>query len=300
MSEPPSRRAEGSSFWASLRQFLQHRSASSLRETIEEAIEEHGAGRDDPDDLDAAEREMMRNMLRLSDRTAGDVAVPRAEIVALPDDADFASLVRLFEEAGHSRLPLYRESLDQVVGMIHVKDIYAVLAARFRNDEERPWPEPAALMRGVLHVPKATPVADLLTEMQRQRTHMAIVVDEYGGTHGLVTIEDVVEEIVGDIEDEHDEEEPPLLQPLASGGYIADARLPLDELEEATGLTFGDVDVDTLGGLAVTLAERVPEAGACLAHPSGWTIRVLASDGRRVERLRLEPPEPVEAGEGGR
>jgi CBS domain containing-hemolysin-like protein len=151
----------------------------------------------------------------------------------------------------------------------------------------------------VLFVPPSMPVVDLLTEMRRKRTHMAIIVDEYGGTDGLVTIEDIVEEIVGEIEDEHDEEEAVLITKLPDGGFAADARLDLDDLEKAVGESFVDLElgdeVDTLGGLSFLMAGRVPDTGEQLAHPNGWTIEIAASDGRRVERLLLHPPKTEEA-----
>jgi CBS domain containing-hemolysin-like protein len=298
MSDPSPRSAEAPSLWAALREFLHLKSASSLRESIEEAIEEHEPGAD-PDDLDTAERAMLRNMLDLADRKAGDVAVPRSRIIAIAEKASFEAVVALFREAGHSRLPVYRGSLDEVVGMIHVKDVYAVLADRYGGETGEP-PTLSALVRHVLFVPPSMPVTDLLTDMRRKRTHMAIIVDEYGGTDGLATIEDIVEEIVGDIEDEHDEEAGAQLIEREDGSFEADAAMELDDLETALGAGFEPPDladeVDTLGGLAVLIAGRVPVTGDVIAHPNGWRIEVSASDGRRVERLRLVPPGPLKDG----
>jgi CBS domain containing-hemolysin-like protein len=302
MSDPSPRSAEAPSLWAALRDFLHLKSASSLRESIEEAIEEHGPGAD-PDDLDTAERAMLRNMLDLADRKAGDVAVPRSRIIAIAEKASFEAAVALFREAGHSRLPVYRGSLDEVVGMVHVKDVYAVLADRFAGEVAEP-PALKELVRHVLFVPPSMPVTDLLTDMRRKRTHMAIIVDEYGGTDGLATIEDIVEEIVGDIEDEHDEEEGAQLVQRDDGSVEADAAIDLDDLETALGAGFEPPDladeVDTLGGLAVLIAGRVPVAGDVIEHPNGWRIEVAASDGRRVERLRLIPPGATGDGTGDR
>ncbi len=243
---------------------------------------------------------MLRNMLHLSEQKVGNIAVPRSDIIAIEEGCDFKTMVARFREAGHSRLPLYRKSLDEVVGMLHVKDAYAVIADQFGSapGEDTPLPTPAELMRPVLFVPPSMPVVQLLTDMRRTRTHMAIVVDEYGGTDGLVTIEDIVEEIVGDIEDEHDDEEVSLLQRREDGSYEADARLDLDDLAEVLGLSFIDNElgdeVDTLGGLAVLLAGCVPEMGEKLLHRNGWVIEIAASDGRRVEKLLLRPPDKIE------
>lgn len=300
MSDPSPRSADGPSFWSAVRDLLHLKPSNSLRESIEEAIDEHRGNSADPGDLDQDERTMLRNMLHLSELKAGDVAVPRADIMAIADDCRFAKIVESFREAGHSRLPVFAGNLDSVVGMLHVKDVYAVIADRFGAPEQpADLPAIADLIRPVLYVPPSMPVVDLLTEMRRQRTHMAIVVDEYGGTDGLVTIEDIVEEIVGEIEDEHDDAEVALLERLPDGRIEADARLDLDDLEDELGVSFIDNElgdeVDTLGGLSFLIAGRVPEAGERLQHRNGWTIEVAASDGRRVEKLLLHPPTSEEA-----
>ena len=299
--EPQKPAESGLSIWKTLREFLHAKAPATLKESIEEAIEEHAGDDTDPDDLDSDERLMLRNMLHLSDQKAGDVAVQRSDIIAVSDAWDFPQLVHAFQDAGHSRLPVYHRSLDEVTGMLHVKDVYAVIAEHFgQPSPERPvWPTVAQLLRPVLFVPPSMPLVDLLTEMRRCRTHMAILVDEFGGTDGLLSIEDIVEEIVGEIEDEHDEDEPALLLHRADGGIEADARIELDELQRELGAEFVDdeldYEVETLGGLAVLLAGRVPEAGERFLHRNGWTVEILAGDGRRIERLRLLPPD--EAGD---
>jgi CBS domain containing-hemolysin-like protein len=303
MSDPPPRSSDGSSLWQAVRDFLNLRGTGSLRETIEEAIEDH---RDDPvgdpDDLDAAERLMLGNMLMLSGRKVGEIAVPRSAILAVDEAADFPAIVARFREAGHSRLPLYRESLDQVSGMLLVKDVYAVLADAFLSGDGPRPPAAVAMARPVLFVPPSMPVLDLLADMRRRRTHMAIVVDEFGGTDGLVTIEDIVEEIVGEIEDEHDEEEAPLLTPAAEGGWLADARTPLAEVERVldAGFAVPDVadEVDTLGGLLFLMTGQVPAVGSIIQHPNGWAMEVVDADPRRIERVRLIPPPQDTPGAG--
>ena len=295
MSDPSPRSAGG--LWSAVRDLLHLKSSASLRESIEEAIDEHLEESADPDDLDLDERTMLRNMLHLTEQHAGDIAVPRSDIVALSKDCDFKTIVRQFREAGHSRLPVYDGKLDSVLGMLHVKDVSAVIADRFGRRPGGELPTLEDLLRPVLFVPPSMPVVDLLTEMRRKRTHMAIVVDEYGGTDGLVTIEDIVEEIVGEIEDEHDEEEAALLTKLPDGTIEADARLDLDDLEKAVGESFIDHElgdeVDTLGGLSFLMAGHVPEVGEKLRHANGWTLEIASSDGRRVEKLLLHPPAPV-------
>ena len=268
----------------------------SLREQIEDVIdeaEEEGEDRRGSNivgDLSPIERKMLRNLLHFGEQTVDDVAVPRADIIAIPESASFTEVVAMFAEAGHSRLPIYRENLDEVVGMIHVKDVFAVLA------EGRPPPPLLDLIRQPLYVPQSMGVLDLLAEMRAKRTHLAIVIDEYSGTEGLLTIEDLVEEIVGEIEDEHDDEPEPLIVAGENGCWNADARAELDDVGEAIDPRLAEVDedVDTLGGLAAVLAGHVPEVGEILVHPSGWRIEVTEADERRVHRLRLHPPVEID------
>jgi CBS domain containing-hemolysin-like protein len=278
----------GGRLWAGLRHLIfGSESEPTLRDQIEEAIEEHEDEAPAQGDLSGPERQMLRNLLDFGDRTAGDVGVPRADIVAVPEDIAFADLVAAFAEAGHSRLPVYRDSLDEVIGMIHVKDVFAILARG-----ETPPETIASLIRQPRYVPESMGVLDLLAEMRATRTHLAIVLDEYSGTEGLVTIEDIVEEIVGEIEDEHDEAPAATLVPLVDGIWQADARAELEEVADLVDPRLGEVeeDVDTLGGLATVLAGHVPQAGETILHPSGWRLEVTEADPRRVARLRLHPP----------
>jgi len=259
----------------------------TLRDQIEEAIEEAEDARPVAGDLSPPERQMLRNLLHFGDQTAGDIAVTRGDIVAVPSDISFDELIAAFAEAGHSRLPVYGASLDQVVGMVHIKDVFI---ARFDASRDRSLP---ALMREPLFVPESMGVIELLARMRAQRTHLAIVVDEFGGTEGLVTIEDVVEEIVGDIEDEHDEAEAGMLTMLDDGLWEADARVELEELAQAVDprLSSDEDEVDTLGGLVFLLAGHIPAKGECVNHPSGWKLEAVDSDPRRIIRVRLHAPE---------
>ncbi|WP_431469606.1 hemolysin family protein [Sphingosinithalassobacter sp. LHW66-3] len=301
MAEGPSSTGNGDSssdsggIWRGLRTLLfGDEQAETLRDRIEEAIAEHEreAGLPQAGDLAPIERQMLRNLLHFGERDAGDVGVPRADIIAIEESTPFAELVAIFAEAGHSRLPVYREKLDTVVGMIHVKDVFAILATG-----AEPPASLSGLLRQPLYVPQSMGALDLLAQMRLRRTHLAIVLDEYSGTEGLITIEDLIEEIVGEIEDEHDEAPQALLVPLDDGIWEADARAELEDVAEAIDARLADVeeDVETLGGLAFVLAGHVPQQGECLAHDSGWTLEILDADTRRVSRLRLHPPSEAEA-----
>ena len=291
--DSPGQRDEGRSFWGGLRDLIfGGNSEATLRDQIEEAIENREGEDLRRGDLSHVEREMLLNILHFGEKTAGDCAVPRGDILAVPADTSFKALIAAFAEAGHSRMPVYENSLDTVIGMIHVKDVFAVQTGG--------GPAPSdirTLMRTPLYVPESMGVLDLLARMRAGRTHLAIVVDEFGGTEGLLTIEDVVEEIVGEIEDEHDEELPGLLTQAEDGSWDADGRAELEDVADAVDARLGAVeeDVDTLGGLAFVLAGRVPAAGETLEHPSGWRLEVTDADTRRVRRLRLHPPEPAAA-----
>ena len=233
---------------------------------------------------------MVRNLLHFGERDAGDVGVPRADIVAVAEHTSFADLVRLIAEAGHSRLPVYRGDLDHIIGMVHIKDVFAILATGAAHPATL-----EGLIRQPLYVPMARGTLDLLADMRSSRVHLAVVLDEYSGTEGLVTIEDLIEEIVGDIEDEHDDAPTALLVPLDGGAWDADARVELKEVAATVDarLRETDGDVDTLGGLAALLAGQVPPVGTCIDHPSGWRLEVTDADARRINRLRLHPPEPA-------
>ncbi|MEA3028846.1 MAG: hemolysin (HlyC) family protein [Sphingomonadales bacterium] len=288
MGDDSSSGREERSVWGGLRALIfGDGSESTLRDEIEEAIENREGEDPAGGDLSHVERQMLRNILHFGEKTAGDVAVPRGDIYAVPATTGFGELIAAFVEAGHSRMPVFEDSLDTVIGMIHVKDLFAL-----QTGGVTPPDDIRTLMRTPLYVPESMGVLDLLARMRAERVHLAIVVDEFGGTEGLITIEDVVEEIVGDIEDEHDEEVSDLLIPLGEGLWEADARAELEDVATTIDARLAAVeeDVDTLGGLAFVLAGRVPKTGAMLEHPSGWRLEVLDSDSRRVRRLRLHPP----------
>ncbi|MBP8230855.1 MAG: HlyC/CorC family transporter [Rhizorhabdus sp.] len=280
----------GGRWWRGLRALFAPEQEPSLRDQIEEVIEEHaGDGSEDDDDLSHAEREMLRNILHFGERTVGDIGVPRGDIIAVPETIGFDELVARFAEAEHSRLPVFDEDLDHVIGMVHVKDVFRIVATG------APRPDSiAGLIRQPRYVPSSMRIIDLLAEMRETRTHLAIVLNEYSGTDGLVTIEDLVEEIVGDIEDEHDEKEEDLLIPLGEAIWSADARAELEDVARLIDPRLADIDddVETLGGLASSLAGHVPQPGEILEHPSGWRLEIADADERRVKKLLLHPPLP--------
>ncbi len=279
---------QGGRLWQGLRSLLFGENGEpTLRDQIEEVIEEHEDEVPTKGDLSAIERQMVRNLLHLGERTVGDICVPRGEIIAIDETISFGDLVQAFAEAGHSRLPVYREKLDHVIGMVHVKDVFAILATG-----ESAHATIAGLIREPRYVPESMGVLDLLAEMRATRTHLAIVLDEYSGTEGLVTIEDLVEEIVGEIEDEHDDAPEALFFPIDGGCWEADARAELEDIADAIDPKLAEIeeDVDTLGGLASVLAGHVPQPGEIVDHESGWRLEIIGGDIRRVTRLRLHPP----------
>ena len=300
-STSPAGEAESSGgLWPALRKLFDADSSErSLRSQLEEAINEHEGenGEDDEadrgkGDLSGVERQMLRNLLHFSEHDADDVAVPRGEIVAMDADATWDELVATFSEHGHSRMPVFRDQLDDVVGMIHIKDVFPYLAER--KDPPGDW---TVLMRQPLYVPQTRNALDVLADMRQQRMHLAIVLDEFSGTDGIITIEDLVEEIVGEIEDEHDDAPEEWIVPIGDGMWDCDARAELDDVAETVDPRLAEVEesVDTLGGLAFVLAEQVPEVGRVLEHPSGWRIEITGGDETHVTRLRLHQPELADA-----
>ena len=302
----------------------------SLRDTLEAALKGEASGHAA---FSAEEREMLLRLLRFGALRVDDVMVPRADIIAMDESVSITELLGTFEEAGVSRIPLYKDTLDDPRGMVHIKDIVSWIMTQAsgrpepearpdapRTVGQRAAPQAAAqpgpqrnvgeidlarvdlarsivgskLRRRLLYVPPSMPATSLLLRMQATRIHMALVVDEYGGTDGLVTIEDLVEQIVGDIEDEHDEAEAANLAEDAKGGLIAAARTPVAELEARLGLKLMTeaeaAEIDTLGGLVFALVGRVPSRGELVRHPSGVEFEVLDADPRRVKKLRIHRP----------
>jgi CBS domain containing-hemolysin-like protein len=277
-----------------IRQAVGLKPSGSLRDDIEDALD---AGEED-DTFSAEERRMLRNILNLREVRVDDVMIPRADILALDVDETIGGAVAAFRDSGHSRMPVYRETLDDPIGMVHIKDLmdYMMTAATTEAGLDLSRVDLAttladtAVVREVLFVPPSMHATTLLSIMQAKRVQMAVVIDEYGGTDGLVSLEDVVEIVFGDIEDEHDDEAP-MITPEPDGTFLADARADLDDLEKVLGtrLDLGSEhdDVDTLGGLVFTLLGRIPAIGERIDVPGGLEFEVLESDPRRVKRIRI-------------
>lgn len=259
-------------------------SESALRDAIEELIEESEAGDDGDAPLPTNESSLLLNVLKLGDLTAYDVMVPRADIRALPQTTDLKGLLQTVREFGHSRLPIFGEDLDDIIGIVHVKDVLTAFTDPDSYNLKK-------ILREPMFISPSIRVLDLLVQMRQNRAHMALVVDEYGGIDGLVTIEDLVEEIIGEIEDEHDIVKGPHLVSRPDGTLLADARTTIEAFEDKVGPVLTDdereADIDTLGGLVMSLTDRVPSRGELVTHSSGIVFEVLDADPRRIKRLRV-------------
>jgi len=306
-------RALGPQRWM---QVLRTKLGFSVPQSVRDALE--GALRTDAStSFTDAERKMLERLLQFGSSRVAEVMVPRAEITALDESEPISELLQTFEEAGVSRIPLFRETLDDPRGMIHVKDLFRWFMAEASSRSARPRtsdgtgePEPSGkialqavdlsrpittvkIRRQILYVPPSMPAIDLLIRMQSTRIHMALVVDEYGGTDGLVTIEDLVEQVVGNIEDEHDDDEEINIVVDPKLGIVAAGRTEIEELEKHLGLKLvsddEESDVDTLGGLIFSMLGRVPARGELIHHPSGIEFEILDADPRRVKKVRIHP-----------
>lgn len=272
-----------------VRQLRRSKGGETVREALEELMEDRG----EAGSIDDHERILLGNILHLRDVTAEDVMVPRAEILAIDAATSRDDVVEMFTKCGHSRLPVYRGTLDEVIGMVHIKDMLVVMRV------DKPF-QLARIVRRVLFVSPSMRVLDMMLEMRLKRTHMALVVDEYGGIDGLVTIEDLVEEIVGEIEDEHDRAVEADMVVRPDGIIEADARTAIEEFEQSVGPVLTEEerdDVDTLGGLVSFIAGRVPSRGELILHPSGMEFEVVDADPRRIKRLLVRKLSPAAVSE---
>ena len=280
------RKPSGPATW--LKSLFQGRTTEvSLRDSFEALIEER-EDREEP--IDPEERTLITNVLKLGTVTVYDSMVPRADIVAIEATMPLEEVVAVMTKQGHSRLPVYRGTLDDVIGMIHIRDVLGALG-RANGGKKRAGGVRKPI-RQVLFVAPSMRVLDLLLQMRKSRIHMALVVDEYGGIDGLVTIEDLVEEIVGEIEEEHEAATAPRIETRPDGTLVVDARLPIEEFEDRFGPVLSgteeDSDFDTLGGLVSAITGRVPVRGELVVHvPSGLEFEVMDADPRRVKRLRV-------------
>ena len=293
-----------------LRQKITGSSPQSTRDLLETALDED-AGSAEQSTFTEQERAMILRTLRFGSLRVENVMVPRADVVAIDEDASLSELYELFVSAGHSRVPVYRETFDDALGMVHVKDLMRYIGESARKDGEKEEGTlslegvdlsrsvaDAKIRRDVLFVPPSMPVLNLLLRMQSTHVHLAIVVDEYGGSDGIVSIEDLVEEIVGEIEDEHDADNELAISGSLNGGLTASARTPVEDLETRLGLKLidpSDEDIDTLGGLVFTLADRVPQRGELIRHNAGVEFEILDADPRRIKMLRVHATQAMQS-----
>jgi len=301
---PSSDSTQTSGLWARIGSILGRTQPNTIRDDIAEALEEEDRAR--PDSFSASERAMIQNVLKLREMRVNDVMVPRADIVAVEAGETMADLIETFNEVGHSRLPVYEDNLDHIIGFVHIKDALQRIAKMPAKSAGKAGAIPTVklqsavlrqkigtrdMVRTVTFVPPSMPVGDLLQQMQATRMHMAVVIDEYGGTDGLVTIEDLLESVVGDIEDEHDEDDGPLVRATGDNAWLADARAELSELQAVIGPDFDPgehaEDVDTLGGMLFELVDRVPLRGEVITRLKGFEFEILAADARRIRRVRI-------------
>ncbi len=281
---------------------------ASIRDDIEDALEETGTA----EVFSPQERAMLRNVLGLHEVRVEDIMVPRTDIIAVTTAMTLRDVLAVFRSAGHSRLPVHGETLDDPRGMIHIRDFMNVVAGSITGQKHEGADLSIAVADGnvtrpVLFAPPSMRAIDLLVKMQASRTHMALVIDEYGGTDGLVSIEDIVEVIVGDIEDEHDEAELPLIEPMPEGAFLAEGRASLEDVSAALGVNLagsdGAEEIDTIGGLVTAMAGRVPNRGEIVTDREDFEFEILDADPRRVKTVKIRPrrvaPGPGESGAAG-
>ena len=286
-----------------LDRFLRRNRNTDVLDDVAEALDDNEGRRES---LDAAQRTMVIAAARFNEKLhAGEVMTPRADIVAIEASATLGETARLFAESQHSRLPIYRETLDDPIGFVHVKEVMALLAPNGDGEASGKFADRilARIKREILFVPPSTSLPTLLLTMKSRRIHLALVIDEYGGTDGLISIEDIVEQIVGDIEDEHDIDDSDNILVRPGGVYEMDGRAAVEHVEKKIGakleLADHEDDVETVAGLAAALASRVPQRGEVLRHPAGFDFEVLDADPRRVKRLRIKPAPPAPREETG-
>ena len=252
----------------------------NLRESIQDAIEE--SSNDAGSNLTSKEKTILENILTINKLKAYDIMVPRADIICASHNASFDDLIKIINAESHSRIPIYRKDLDDVLGMIHIKDLIKLTSKEMQNNFDL-----KNLLKEVLFIPPSMPVLNILLKMQSTKLHMALVIDEHGGTDGLVTIEDLVEEIVGEIQDEHDNEETIEFKKINDTTFIADAKMELSEFQKKTGIIFNSVTIDTLGGYVFSMINRVPQKGEIIKSDPAYTFEVLDADPRKIKILKI-------------
>ena len=257
---------------------------TNLKEDLETVLDNKS---NNTDGISKQERVMLMNILKIDEILARDIMIPRAEIIALEESISFDEAIKIFVEGAHSRIPIYNEQLDNITGMLHIKDL-----VKYQTENDIKGNFIDSIKKDILHIPPSMPALDLLIKMQLTRLHMGVVIDEYGGVDGLITIEDVIEEITGEIEDEHDDKDISMFIKLSPNTFEANARLSIAELEKISQIQLineGD-DTDTIGGLVATVAGRVPQRGEIIKHDSGIVFTILDADPRRIKTIKISLP----------
>ena len=266
--------------------FRKKSSNNSLKQSIETVLD---SDLKDAEGISKHERLMLLNILKINDIRSSDIMIPRADIGAVEVNDSFEKVLEVFIKEAHSRVPVYEKNLDNIIGMVHIKDL-----VNFQNQKRSDTNFLRDLKRDILEIPPSMPVLDLLLKMQMTRLHMGIVIDEYGCTDGLITIEDVIEEITGEIEDEHDEKNLPMLIKSSANTYEASARVSIDELQNVTNIEFivpnENEDIDTLGGLIFSIAGRVPQRGEIIEHDTGTTFEIKDADPMKIKSVKVSTP----------
>ena len=254
---------------------------TNIKEDLETVLDNKSKN---TDGISKQERIMLMNILKIDEILARDIMIPRAEIIAVEESISFEEVIKIFVDGAHSRIPIYHEQLDNITGMLHIKDL---VKYQTENDTKNNFID--NIKKEILHIPPSMPALDLLIKMQLTRLHMGVVIDEYGGVDGLITIEDVIEEITGEIEDEHDAKDISMLIKLSSNTFESNARLPIEELEKIAQIKLSkdDDEADTIGGLVVSIAGRVPQRGEIIKHESGILFTILDADPRRIKTIKI-------------
>ena len=257
---------------------------TNLKEDLETVLDNKS---NNTDGISKQERVMLMNILKIDEILARDIMIPRAEIIALEESISFDEAIKIFVEGAHSRIPIYNEQLDNITGMLHIKDL-----VKYQTENGIKGNFIDSIKKDILHIPPSMPALDLLIKMQLTRLHMGVVIDEYGGVDGLITIEDVIEEITGEIEDEHDDKDVSMFIKLSPNTFEANARLSIVELEKISQIQLinEDDDTDTIGGLVATVAGRVPQRGEIIKHDSGIVFTILDADPRRIKTIKISLP----------
>ena len=262
--------------------FFKSQDQNNLRESIQDVIEESSRNGDASSNLTSKEKTILENILSINKLKASDVMVPRAEIVCASHDSSYQELIKIIEKESHSRIPIYRKDLDDVLGMVHIKDL---IKLNFKQTDKEF--DLKKILKNVLFVPPSMPVLNILLKMQSTKLHMALVIDEHGGTDGLVTIEDLVEEIVGEIQDEHDQDDLVEFRKVNENTFIANAKMELEDFEKKINFNFYADNVDTLGGYVFSIINRVPQKGEIVKTNTIYSFEVLDADPRKIKVLKI-------------